>query len=655
MTTHRMSPAILTLQTEDTRHQLPCPAAAKFTLGSGEEADIALDGVDIPEHHCTLERIGERRFYIAGAAADLRCTVNGVTAPEIEVEVPFRFVLGGDVIDFDLEVETQAPASRRRDYLLGTTSLRERVKVVRLPSVPVQVPEGRLRRITDDTGRAASPVEESPVPRARISVWRWLALVVLLLSMGLVSDPGRAWLGRVTSLQEKSAGEVVPGPAEVSVAEEVVPMAEPPPPKVIDPKVEAARAATDLVAAFLQSWNDEAAAGVLGYVSPALTEYFEMATPTADVVLRSQEELRARWPQRMIQAFGEPVATALSETKAEVLQMFAFELRGMNREARGTGELRCAVERNDAKEWRIVKAADRIDLRQALPDRGVFSKATSLRELEPVLSMEEKKKMSVDHLDALIEAGNHKLALQGVRQAETDFPEESFWRFSAERICEDLARTLFADGQLPDPSCIEEVVELSDSGLPSAMLLHGHFLRAGYGMPRSEPKGEMLYRRAFDKAKSREARFYFAESLFVGGEIEKASAIALATMVSSEHPLEAYLAAHLLWKKAELDPSLWQKVYETVARVAEVHPPARNLAGLVLLKHGQTRKEREAGFSLIRQAAEAGVVEAMKNLSMCYEVGDGCDRSATESEKWRSAAVSTKPPQRKHFSEWRGE
>lgn len=630
-------------------------------MGSSDDSDIALDGVDIPAHHCTVERIGERRFHIVAASAEWRCTVNGVEASEIEVDVPFRFVLGGDAIDFDLMVGFQAPVSRRRDYLLGPMSLRERVKVAMVPRISADVPGTDLRPVTaarETTTRADR--QKSTPPSARISIWRWLALLGFLAALCLISEEARAWLGRVMAVNHEST-ETTTRSSEMAIPVEKIvptvqaPMTEVPKPVLAtaDSKVEAARQAISHVAAFLQSWNDESAAAVLGYVAPSVSEYFEVEKPAIDAVLRSEENLRARWPQRMIQAFGEPVATALSETKVEVLQMFAFELRGMNREARGTGELRCAVERNDSREWRIVKAADRIDLRQALPDRGAFSEATSLRAVKPVLNMVEQKKVSEDHLNRLIDAGNHKLALLGIRQAAKSFPEESYWGFSAGRICEELARTLFADGQLPDPTCVEEVVELSDSGIPSAMLLHGHFLRAGYGMTRNEREGEMLYRRAYDKSKSREARFYFAEALFVAGEVEKASAIALATMVSSKHPLEAYLAAHLLWKKAELDPSLWQKVYETVARVAEVHPPARNLAGLVLLKHGQTRKEREAGFSLIRQAAEAGVVEAMKNLSMCYEVGEGCERSATASEKWRVAAFSSKPPQRKHFSEWR--
>jgi TPR repeat protein len=108
----------------------------------------------------------------------------------------------------------------------------------------------------------------------------------------------------------------------------------------------------------------------------------------------------------------------------------------------------------------------------------------------------------------------------------------------------------------------------------------------------------------------------------------------------------------LLWKKAELDPSLWQQVYETAARAATQHPPAKNLAGLVLLKHGQTTKERQAGFTLIQKAAEEGVTEAMKNLSACYEYGDGCDRNPTEAATWNTKSETTPPPPKKHFSEF---
>jgi len=197
-----------------------------------------------------------------------------------------------------------------------------------------------------------------------------------------------------------------------------------------------------------------------------------------------------------------------------------------------------------------------------------------------------------------------------------------------------------------------EVQKLSEMGVPSAMLLHGHLLRAGYLLPRNIAEGEVLYRKAYESTKSREARFYYAEALFIGGEHQRASAVGLATMVSSKHPLEAYLAAHLLWKKAELDPSLWQQVYEIAARAATKHPPAKNLAGLVLLKHGQTTKERQAGFTLIQKAAEEGVTEAMKNLSACYEYGDGCKRDEAEAEAWKKKAASTPPPPKRHFSEF---
>jgi hypothetical protein len=76
-------------------------------------------------------------------------------------------------------------------------------------------------------------------------------------------------------------------------------------------------------------------------------------------------------------------------------------------------------------------------------------------------------------------------------------------------------------------------------------------------------------------------------------DVEKAGALVLSFMSRSNHPLEAYLAAHLLWRKAESDPSLWQQVYDTLSRVVEKHPPAKNLAGMVLLNHGQTTKERK--------------------------------------------------------------
>jgi TPR repeat protein len=123
-------------------------------------------------------------------------------------------------------------------------------------------------------------------------------------------------------------------------------------------------------------------------------------------------------------------------------------------------------------------------------------------------------------------------------------------------------------------------------------------------------------------------------------------------MTRSKHPLEAYLAAHLLWRKAEIDPSLWQDVYDTLSRVAEKHPPAKHLAAMVLLNHGNTTRERKTGFIALKAAAEAGVLEAMKNLSKCYQDGVGCEKDFQAATLWKQKAAVTGPLRRRHYTEF---
>ncbi|MBL9134110.1 MAG: hypothetical protein JNG86_23050 [Verrucomicrobiaceae bacterium] len=668
---------ILALQTEDGTHHLPCPPGARLRVGSAEDSDIALNGPDIPASHVLLERIGELRFRVTALSRE-GCTVNGVSGAQLDVDVPFRFSAGGDVIVFDLASDSGAGAQpvRRRDYLLGPIHLRARAVKPVVPqarsSEPVSSAHAEEPRMISapppqpDAAMLAALVP--PVVAVKKSahgtgLGKWAAVFVLC---AVVAGAGWKWRDAFLTGFSQSVEDVPPPAPPAAVPVPVQPETEmaatkaPPPTPVPEPpavpppdfKAVAAREAAGHVRAFLSSWNEESAAGVLEHVSATASSYFEAPNPASDAVLRMEEDFRSRWPRRVIQTKGEPVVTATSADRAEVLQPFAFELGGQNRVARGSGELRCTVERDEAKKWRITSAADRIDLGELTPSRAAFSPAISLRELKPVLSMEETRQAAMDHLHEVVKAGDAKASLAAILKAAADHPQEAFWRHATDKVCAALSITLFSKGEWDDPACVQDIKALSEAGEASAMLLHGHLLRAGYAMPRNEAQGELLYRKAYETAKSREARFYYAEALFMGGEFEKASAIALATMHASKHPLEAYLAAHLLWKKAEIDPSLWQQVYETVSRVADTHPPARNLAGLVLLKHGQTRKERETGFALIKQAAEAGVVEAMKNLGACYDLGDGCEKNAAEAEKWKTKAATSKPPVRRHHSEF---
>jgi TPR repeat protein len=79
---------------------------------------------------------------------------------------------------------------------------------------------------------------------------------------------------------------------------------------------------------------------------------------------------------------------------------------------------------------------------------------------------------------------------------------------------------------------------------------------------------------------------------------------------------------------------------------------ANNLAGMVLLNHGQTTKGRRTGFAAIKSAAEEGVVEAMKNLSQCYLEGVGCEKDAGLATFWKQKAMVTEPPRRRHYTEF---
>ena len=661
-------PDFLTLHTEEAAHSFPCPPQALLVLGSSEACDLAFDGDDIAPRHMEIRRLEDSRFQLRSLSNAHRLNVNGVTASEMEVETPFRLRLGGDLLDFALVAEqpksSQASSgNRRRDYMLGSARVRQRT------STPVPEPEPELSPLaapvvvpppfpsppppTVNHVQVLRPVndpwKEAPIKAPKSDDGWWVVAVI-----GGLLAPAVLYFGYQF---------LVPTPREI-IAEAPMPKAiEAPAPKTIikatpapapaaptDTDREEALAAAK---AFLDSWSENDASGVLRFVSPAPANYFEMPNPASEAVLRLEEAFRDHWPQRTLRAEGSPEASRAGKSRFEITQRYLFDLHGLNkRHATGSGTLFVTLERVAPKTWLVIRATDKIELQTTEPSRDAFSPAVSLRDLKPVLSEDELKLKAKDDLAMLVKAGNAKATLTAILENAAKHPNETYWRFATDQTCDALSRALFAEGEWPDPTCLVEVKKLSDLGVPTAMLLHGHLLRGGYLLPRNTAEGEVLYRKAYETTKSREARFYYAESLFIGGEHQRASAIALATMVNSKHPLEAYLAAHLLWKKAELDPSLWQQVYETAARAATQHPPAKNLAGLVLLKHGQTTKERQAGFTLIQKAAEEGVTEAMKNLSACYEYGDGCDRNTTEAASWKTKSETTPPLPKKHFSEF---
>ena len=284
----------------------------------------------------------------------------------------------------------------------------------------------------------------------------------------------------------------------------------------------------------------------------------------------------------------------------------------------------------------------------------------SLRTLKPAFSrleqIEETRLEILEKMRGIEETQDFKPALSLILNAVMAFSEDDFWRPFADKLCDRMAREFFAQGHWLDAAWSAPVHQLAELGSVSAMLLEGHLLMAGYGFTRDEKRGLAMYEKAFNAEKRRDARFYYAEALFQGRgvpqDFDKAGALVLSFMTRSKHPLEAYLAAHLLWRKAEIDPALWQQVYDTLARVAEKHPPARHLAAMVLLNHGNTTRERKTGFTALKTAAEAGVPEAMKNLSKCYQDGVGCEKDFQAATLWKQKAFVTEPLKRKHYTEF---
>ncbi|WP_449069573.1 tetratricopeptide repeat protein [Prosthecobacter sp.] len=425
-------------------------------------------------------------------------------------------------------------------------------------------------------------------------------------------------------------------------------------------KLSAEEGALQRAVAFVRSWNEVSVATLLDHISATPGRFFRLEYPQVDALLRMEEELRTRWPLRRVSVV--PGARADIETFdiIKVTQPFHFEVEHGSRLARGDGTLVCTVQRDVAGVWRVTDAADTIDIAELLPAREKFVSATSLRELQAALTpeerMEESRLQLVREMRGIEETQDFKTVLTVVINAVHEFPQETYWRPFADTLCDRMARQLFADGRWIDPAWSQQVHELAEAGSVSAMLLEGHLLAAGYACRRDEARSTATYQKAFEAGRRRDARFYYAEALFQGRgvpqDIPKAGALVLSFMARSKHPLEAYLAAHLLWKKAEIDPALWQDVYDTLSRVADKHSPAKHLAAMVLLNHGNTTRERKTGFAALKACAESGVQEAMKNLSKCYQDGTGCEADLQAAALWKQKAAITEPPRRRHYTEF---
>lgn len=396
-------------------------------------------------------------------------------------------------------------------------------------------------------------------------------------------------------------------------------------------KISARQGALDRVAAYLRSWNEVSVTTLLDHVAAGQGKFFTLDHPPMEVLLRAEEEMRNRWPLRRISVAAGAQAELETFDRLKVTQPFQFQMQRGERIARGKGVLVCMVQRDATDRWRITDAADSIDATELLPAPEQFVVAASLHELKPAFShaeqVEEARLGILEQMHGLDVTQDFKPALTVVLNTIASFPQETFWLLYADRVCDRMARQLFKDGKWLDASWVGPVHQLGQHGSVSALLLEGHLYAAGYGYARDPARSVALYKQAFEAGQRRDARFYYAEALFQGRgvpqDIEKAGELALAFMRRSKHPLEAYLAAHLLWRKAEHAPALWQDVYDTLSRVVNQFPPARNLAGMVLLNHGQTTRERRTGFAAIKAAAEEGVVEAMKSLSQCYLEGVG--------------------------------
>lgn len=809
-----MALKVLTLRTEAGEHRIPCPLHASLTFGSGPECDVTFEEAGLLPRHCVLYRTGERTFQIIGVFAAAQFSVNGVISSELEVDVPFKFGIGGEVFEVDLaegdeeskdETVEAAPDAggdgattgarvSRRGYLLKPTSLKpragERVGEVILAAAPspaheAEVPaveppvsprmktEDALEAVTetmppeDDEEKSSSlllvglllcaamiagivywphhldqlsaakpngvaPSVAAPVltpeatihacvdllnagapqlaaqmlmplaERGNVEAMHQLALalrasgrfgeeVAFLLQqaveggkrealrdfVSVVDDPenpGRygetafKQLQMAAKLGETSAwmplGERYEygngTAADMRLALAAFEKARVAGDRRAAGKLSARQEALGRVAAYVRSWNEVSVATLLDHVAAGQGRFFMLDHPPMEVLLRLEEELRARWPLRRISVAAGAQAEMTTFDLLKVTQPFQFEVQRVERIARGKGVLVCSVQRDAADRWRITAASDTIEVTELLPAKEQFVGAASLRELKPAFThaeqVEESRLEILEQMHGLEATEDFKPALTVLMNAVYEFPQETFWQPFADMLCDRMARQLFMSGQWLDAAWAEPVHQLAGHGSVSATLLEGHLCAAGYGCPRNPARSLELYQKAFETGKRRDARFYYAEALFQGRgvpqDIEKAGALVLVFMSRSKHPLEAYLAAHLLWRKAEHDPALWQDVYDTLSRVADKFPPAKNLAGMVLLNHGQTTKERRTGFAAIKAAAEEGVVEAMKNISQCYLDGTGCEKDAQMATFWKQKAQVTEPPRRRHYTEF---
>lgn len=805
---------VLTLSNLDGEHRVSCPLHTSLTLGCGPDCDVTFEGVGILPRHCVLYRTGERTFQIIGVYAAAQFSVNGVISSELEVNVPFKFGIGGEVFDVDLaegEAETlredgevepipdvegapAGPRPSRREYLLKPITLKPRAGQrvgevileaapppenevpmptqaaslpaltveamveamvetplpadeeeeessklvlggllvcgamiagivywphhldqlsaakpdVMLPPVvaPVLAPEATVRAC-EDLIRAGAPqlAAQMLMPLAEkgnLVAMHQLALalrasgtfgeeVVVLLQnaveggrrealrdfVTVVDDednPARYTEGAFTQLQlaaklgETSAwmplGERYEygngTKPDIKLALAAFEKARAAGDKRAAAKLSAKQGALERVAAYVRSWNEVSVARLLEHVAAAQGKFFTLDHPPMEVLLRQEEEMRDRWPLRRISVVAGAQAELETFDLIKVTQPFQFEVQRGERIARGKGVLVCSVQRDAADHWRITDASDSIEVTELLPAKEQFVSAASLRELKPAFTHEEQVDESrleiLEQMRGLEATEDFKPALTVLMNAMYEFPQDTFWQPFADKLCDRMARQLFMSGKWLDAAWAEQVHQFAEHGGVSAILLEGHLYAAGYGCQRSAARSVSLYQKAFEAGKRRDARFYYAEALFQGQgvtqDIEKAGALVLAFMSRSKHPLEAYLAAHLLWRKAEQDPALWQDVYDTLSRAVEKFPPAKNLAGMVLLNHGQTTKERRTGFAAIKAAAEEGVVEAMKSISQCYLEGVGCEKDLHLATFWKQKAMVTEPPRRRHYTEF---
>lgn len=801
---------VLTLSNLDGEHRISCPLHTSLTLGCGPDCDVTFEGVGILPRHCVLYRTGERTFQIIGVYAAAQFSVNGVTSSELEVNVPFKFGIGGEVFDVDLaegkeEVPLQeraeaepgvgaegapaGPRTSRREYLLKPITLKPRAgqrvgevilesgpspenevpmpaqaatppaltveamvetplptdeeeeespkrvlgglllcgamitgmvywphhldqlsaakpEVVLPPVVaPALSPETTVRAC-EDLIRAGAPQLAVPMlmplaEKGDVAAMHRLALAlrasgqfgeeeVLLQKaveggrrealrdlVSVVDDeenPARYTEGAFKQLQlaaklgETSAwmplGERYEygngTKPDIKLALAAFEKARVAGDKRAAVKLSAKQGALERAAAYVRSWNEVSVARLLEHVAAGQGKFFTLDHPPMEVLLRQEEEMRDRWPLRRISVVAGAQAELETFDLIKVTQPFQFEVQRGERIARGKGVLVCSVQRDVADHWRITDASDRIEVTELLPTKEQFVSAASLRELKPAFTHEEQVDEArleiLEQMRGLEATEDFKPALTVLMNAMYEFPQDTFWQPFADKLCDRMARQLFMSGKWLDAAWAEQVHPFAEHGSVSAMLLEGHLYAAGYGCVRNAAKSLALYQKAFEAGKRRDARFYYAEALFQGQgvpqDIEKAGALVLAFMSRSKHPLEAYLAAHLLWRKAEHDPALWQDVYDTLSRAVEKFPPAKNLAGMVLLNHGQTTKERRTGFAAIKAAAEEGVVEAMKSLSQCYLEGVGCEKDLHLATFWKQKAMVTEPPRRRHYTEF---